>query len=229
MSRLVVGTNHELAEGRPPVLNPPPALKVLARFISYVFHPVFVPVYIVLFLLYIHPSIFTGFSPREKILRLAQAVLMFSFFPVITVLLLKALGFIGSIQLHTQKDRIIPLIASMMWYFWIWHVWRNLPASPKESVSLALAIFISSILAMMANIRIKISLHAIAAGVMLAFMFTLALGSAVSFGMYLSVTLLAAGLVCTSRLLVSSHSVGEVYLGLLAGVASQLAANLFVG
>lgn len=202
-----------------------PALKIAAKIISYIFHPCFVPVYVVLFLVYEHPNMFVGFSPKNKILVIAQAFMMFTFFPIITTLLLRALKFIDSIHLPTQKDRIIPLIASMTWYFWIWHVWRNLADYPKELVALALGVFVASIIAMLCNIKFKISLHAIAVGTVVAFLITIALQQSLHFAVYLSVAFIIAGLVCTARLLSGSHNPFEVYVGFLAGVGAQLVAN----
>lgn len=202
-----------------------PVLKFLAKLVSYVFHPCFVPVYVVLFLVYEHPNMFVGFSSKNKILVVAQAFMMFSFFPIVTTLLLKALKFIDSIQLPTQRDRIIPLIASMTWYFWIWHVWRNLADYPKELVALALGVFVASIIAMLANIKFKISLHAIAVGTMITFLVTIALQQSLHFAVYLSVAFIIAGLVCTARLLSGNHNTFEVYSGFLAGVGAQLIAN----
>jgi len=226
-ARLAVNSVNELEEfPRQESLRHHPVLVVIAKIISYLFHPIFVPVYIVFFLLFIHPFIFAGFGEKPKMLALAMSFMMYSFFPMVTVLLLRGLKFIDSIQLHTQKDRIIPLIACMTWYFWVWYVWHNLPEYPKEAVMLTMAIFISSILALMANIKMKISLHAIAVGILLAFMITLALGSSVNFGLYLSASLLIAGLVCTARLIASNHTSAEVYTGLAAGILAQLIANV---
>ena len=102
-------------------------MRRLASFLSFVFHPVFIPVFFILFLLYVHPIHFLGYTDQQKKIVLLQAIALFTFFPLVTVALLKALGFISSIQLKEQKDRIIPLVASGIWYFWIWYVWKNLP------------------------------------------------------------------------------------------------------
>jgi hypothetical protein len=225
MQTLPITNNGDTAAVNEQTGTANPVLKFLAKLVSYVFHPCFVPVYVVLFLVYEHPNMFVGFSSKNKILVVAQAFMMFTFFPIITTLLLKALKFIDSIQLPTQRDRIIPLIASMTWYFWIWHVWRNLADYPKELVALALGVFVASIIAMLANIKFKISLHAIAVGTMITFLVTIALQQSLHFAVYLSVAFIIAGLVCTARLLSGNHNTFEVYSGFLAGVGAQLIAN----
>ena len=89
----------------------PMALKIVAKIFSYIFHPVFVPVYIVYFMLFIHPNLFAGFQPFDKTKTLIMGFVMYTFFPIVTTLLLKALNFISDFHLTTQKDRIIPLLS----------------------------------------------------------------------------------------------------------------------
>ncbi len=206
----------------------PMIARIFANIFSYIFHPAFVPVYIVFFIVYIHPNLFAGFQPMDKTRTVIMAFVMYTFFPIITVLLLKALKFITTFQLATQKDRIIPLVACGVWYFWIWYVWRNLPDYPTAAVQLTLAIWISVSLALMANIIMKVSLHAISMGVMLTFILLLAFSQPLNFGVYISIVLFVTGLVLTSRFIVSDHTAKEVYGGLLVGVVSMLIAY-FVG
>ena len=201
----------------------PLAARMLAHFFSYVFHPVFIPVYICWFLLWQHPYIFSGIGAADKIMLLIRFAVMYILFPMVTIALLKGLGFIESIQLKTQKDRIIPYIACGVYYFWMWYVFRNQPQIPDELVKLSFAIFIASSAGLMANIYMKISMHGIGAGVMLAFIMLLGLTQTVNLNVYIAIALLIAGVVCTSRLIVSDHSQKEVYGGLLLGIVCQAA------
>lgn len=227
-SRLVIDKQEGLSEFRNRGLShQPAAVRLAARFFSWLFHPVFVPVMLVFFMVFIHPYLFAGMDTKPRILVVVQAAAMCTFFPLVTVLLLKALDFIKSIQLTSRKDRIIPLVACGVWYFWLWYVWRNQPDYPQQAVQFALAIWISVSLALMANIIMKISLHAIAAGVMLTFIILLAFTQDLNFGVYISVALLITGIVCTSRFIVSDHTPAEIYGGLALGVLSMIVANLF--
>lgn len=224
----IVDEKNQLQEIRSADFPPQPAaLRLAAKIISYIFHPVFVPVYIVFFMVYVNPYLFAGVSAMEKTLTVIRAIMMYTFFPIVSVLLLKGLDFIKSVYLTSQKDRIIPLVINGVWYFWLWFVWRNLPEYPRVAVQLTLAIWISVSLALMANIIMKVSLHAISMGVMLTFILLLAFSQPLNFGIYISVALLIAGAVCTSRFIVSDHLPKEVYGGLLVGIISMLAASLF--
>lgn len=230
---MIVVKNDSLPDYNERVIQSP-VLRFLAKLLSYIFHPAFVPVYMILFMVYQHPYFFAGMMPQDKFRVTAMSVLMFSFFPIVTVGLLKALGFIQSIYLHTQKDRIIPLVACGVFYFWITYIWWNSNKIngnffiPREAVQFALATFFASWLALMINIKIKISLHAISMGVLLTAMLQFALAGQINFGLWLSIALLCTGLVCTSRLIISDHKQIEIYLGILAGAVAVLGADLFI-
>jgi hypothetical protein len=224
--RLVVDSHNELHEYRQPEFPPQPAfIQLLAKIISYVFHPLFVPVYIILFLISIQPHLFAAFTPMQKTITIIRFVVFYTFFPLVTVLLARGLGFLDSIFLKTQRERIIPYVACGVYYFFMWYVLRNQPEFSREVVILTMAIWIASSLGLIANIYMKISLHTMSVGVMVTFIMQLALAQGYGFGVYISATLLITGLVCTARLIASDHTQKEVYTGLAVGILSQLIAN----
>lgn len=225
-TRMAVDEQHELKEINVPEMpQQPKVLRFLAKLISVILHPLFIPVYVVWFLLYIQPYYYAGFSDWDKSKILISAILMYTFFPLVTVGLLKALKFIDSVFLKTQRDRIIPYVVCGIWYFWMWYVWHNLPDIPAVQVKFGFAIFLASSFGMIANIYLKASMHALAAGVLLALMLTLAFAQALNSALYLTIAILITGLSCTSRLIASDHSQKEVYTGLVIGIISQLLSN----
>jgi hypothetical protein len=157
-------------------------------------------------------------------ITVVQFFIMYAFFPLVTVLLAKGLGFLESIYLKTQKERIIPFIACEIYYFWMCYVLRHQPEFAREIIQLSLAIFIASSAGLMLNIYMKVSLHAISMGIVAAFMILLGVTQSVNFGLYISIAFFITGLVCTSRFIVSDHTQKEIYLGLLTGVLSMLVA-----
>ncbi|HEX5655434.1 MAG TPA: hypothetical protein VFX58_20330 [Chitinophagaceae bacterium] len=223
-TRLVVNPQNELEEFRQPNFPlQPPFIRQAAQFLSYIFHPLFIPVYVAWFLVTIQPHLFASFSPMEKILTILRFFIMYSFFPLVTVLLAKALGFLQSIYLKTQKERIIPYIACGIYYFWMWYVLRNQPQFSREIIIFSMAIWIASSLGLLANIYMKVSMHALSMGVMLCFVLLLGF-TQTGFGLYVSAALLISGLVCTARFIVSDHTPLEVYGGLVLGILAQLIA-----
>ena len=224
-TRLIVNQRSELQEFRETGYQPQnPAIRLAARFISYIFHPLFVPVYIAWFLITVQPYLCASFTPADKLITLLRFIIMYSFFPLVTVLLARGLGFIDSIYLKTQKERVIPYIACGIYYFWMCYVLRNQPQFSKEVVQLSMAIFIASSIGLLVNIYMKVSMHSIAMGILLVFMSLLAFTQAGSYTVYMSVAFLLAGLVCTARFIVSDHTAKEIYTGLVVGGLSQLIA-----
>ena len=198
-----------------------PVIRVLARVISFVFHPLFIPVYISWFLLYYTP-LFPGFAQSDKTMLLVRFFVMYTVFPLATILLAKGLGFVQSIYLRNQKDRIIPYVACGLYYFWMWYVLRNQPQFPRELVMLSLGIFIASSAGLIANNYVKVSMHAISVGVMIAFIFIFSFLTDAHLGVFISVALFVAGIVCTSRMINADHNPLEVYLGLFLGIIAQV-------
>jgi len=226
--RLIITDENQLKEvsisetPRQPLL-----IELPAKFISYVFHPLFIPLYITYFIIQIRSYQFAGISDWGNLRILLQVFVNCTFLPLVSILLLRALNFIDSIFLKTQKDRIIPYIICMIFYFWNWYVFKN-NHEVNDLVSMSMAIFNASVLGFLVNISMKVSMHAISVGVMATFLALLAFTDSSSFSLYLAIAVLIAGIVCTSRLIVSDHSQREIYYGLLIGILSQLAAHYFV-
>jgi hypothetical protein len=226
-SHLVVDEENSLLEVRPQKAKQTLPVRIAARIISYLFHPLFIPVFLAWLILKSNAYLFASFSDLGKLMLMGTFVIMYIMFPLLSVLLLKALGFISSIHLRTQKDRIIPYVICMIWYWWVWYVMNNRPEVPKECVILSLAIFLASIGGLMANISMKVSMHAIAAGVMAAFVMLLGFSQGLNFGIYISGSIFLTGAICTARFIDSDHTPKEIYVGLFIGVGALLLALLF--
>ncbi|MEO8412475.1 MAG: hypothetical protein ABI472_02405 [Ginsengibacter sp.] len=208
----------------------PLALRIPAVFFSYIFHPLFIPVIAAWYLAFIHLGYFTGITPKEKLLILVRVAFNTIFFPAVTVLLLKGLGFIDSIFLKTQRERIIPYVAANIFYFWMYLVFRNQPEVPSILTSFIFGVFLSSSLGLFANSYFKISMHALGvgslSGLLLVVIFT---GSAYSIFLGAMCTFLITGLVSTSRMIVSDHQPFDIYAGIFFGIICQVMSAAFIG
>jgi hypothetical protein len=197
-------------------------LKNIAKGISYIFHPLFIPLYIFLTVLYFVPYEFSGFNPKSVILRIASVFISTAFFPALVVFLLWKLKFINSIFLNTQKERIIPYITTMIFYWWMFYLSKNLTDQPSILKVFFLGIFITTAIAVIANNYFKISMHGLGVGGATAFLFIFSYAYEIQIGFYLSIALLISGVVLTSRLLISNHSKFEVYTGFIVACICQI-------
>ncbi len=206
-----------------------PALKIPAYILSYIFHPLFIPVIATWFLAFVHQGYFTGITPQEKLFIVIRVAYNTVFFPALTLLLLKGLGFIDSIFLKTQRERIIPYVAANIFYFWMYLVFRNQPAVPSMLTSFIFGIFLSSSVALLANIYFKISMHALGvgafSGLMLVIIFT---GFPYNIFLPSMLVFLISGCVCTSRMIISDHMPFDIYTGIFFGIICQFIAALII-
>ena len=215
--------NTEIAEKQPQQ----PLIRFLAQSFSVLFHPLFIASYTIYFLIYIHPSAFVGYDERTRFFRMLSVVLFTLIFPAFSTFLAWRLKFIKSLYLHTQRDRIIPYALCMFFYWWTWYVFRNLPEIPPVAVDFLLGSFLAICAAWFGNIFFKISMHAIAMGGLLMFFLLFVFNDSYASGLYLSIAVLIAGAVCTSRFIVSDHSSKEIYAGLIIGLIAQVIGWIF--
>lgn len=219
-------TDFDIAE--PPVSSQPVVVKVLAKIVSYLFHPLFIPTYIFIWLMVRFPYNYVDMSEQLLKMRLFNVFFTTCFFPAFAVFLLWRLKFVNSIMLRTQKERIVPYIITMFFYWWMWYLSRNFTDQPIVLKSFYFGIFFTTIIGLVLNTFFKISMHAMGiAGalfcvVLSCFVFHVHLGADIS------VITLIAGLVCTSRLLLNEHKSGQVYAGFIVGILCQWLAYYFV-
>src|SRR5687768_11452949 len=195
-----------------------PALRTLASIVSYIFHPVFMPVLLSLVIWRLQPAAFAGMSQKTLAFRLISLASTTIFFPLLTMALLKALGFIESIHMRVSKDRIIPLIATMTFYFWAQQVFSNLVDTPKIINILVLGSFWGIILLFMASIFFKVSMHTTAAGGAIGIMTVLLFVSPFNMLGALFTTVIIGGVVGTARLILREHTSFEIWVGYAIGI-----------
>jgi hypothetical protein len=199
-------------------------LRFIAQFFSYVFHPLFIPLYVVYFLLFVHPSYAAGFANSDKYRTMAMVAQNAVFYPLFSVLLLKGLGFIQSIFLHVQKDRIIPYVASGIFFFWTWHVFRQQNQYHPIYASFFFGVLLTSSAALLANNYFKISMHAMGMGGVIGLFLVIMTYNTMLMTWPLALVFLITGIVCTSRLIVSNHTNVDIYMGLILGTLCQIVA-----
>jgi hypothetical protein len=197
-------------------------IRFLAHFFSWIFHPLFIASYVAAFLIFVHPYVFAGFDQRNKLFLFLSVVVNTALFPAFSVFLLWRLKLmLTSIYLKTTRERIIPYVLAMTFYFWAWYVFNNRAEIPDFCRHFLLGSFLAVCGAWFCNIYFKISMHAVAVGGLIVFFILFSFADNYASGLYLSLALLIAGIVCTSRFIVSDHSPFEIYSGLFVGMLTQ--------
>ncbi|MEO8820629.1 MAG: hypothetical protein ABI374_07310 [Ginsengibacter sp.] len=211
-------------------LHFPWILKFWAQFFSVIFHPLFIPAIGTWFLAFVQPGYFTGLSPHDKMQDVIIVGYNTIFYPALSVLLLKGLGFIKSIFLKTQRERIAPYIIANFFYFWVFLVFRNQSDVPLILTGFIFGIFLASSFALIANIYYKISMHGLGVGALCGLTLII-IFSGFTYPVFLTTMLvfIITGIVSTSRLVVSDHKPFDIYSGIFIAVLCQLIAYAIIG
>ena len=204
------------------------ALPVLAKLVSYLVHPIFIPTYFFVYLMWQFPYGFAGITEWQLQMRLFGVFWLTAFFPSFAVFLLWRLKFSDSIYLRTQKERIVPYIITMFFYWWMYYLSRNFTDQPEALKFFFMGIFIATVFGLILNNYFKISMHAMGVGGAAAAIVLTSFFYQTANGIPISIAVLIAAIVCTARIIVSDHSLKEIYIGLLVGIACQVLAYLVV-
>ena len=200
---------------------------ILLTVISWVLHPVLLIIWVAAYLLFLDPHVFLGLDVSQKNLVLLRVIATSVFLPLMTVLLLKGLGFIDSIRLTTQKERIIPYVACITFFFWSYYVSKKL-GDPFELRAFLLALFLTASVALLLNNYFKISMHGLGLGGANALLVCMLFAGNMQDGFVLAVTFLLTGLAATARIKSGNHHPFEVYAGFIAGFLIQVFAWWFI-
>jgi hypothetical protein len=204
------------------------SLRFLAQFVSYVFHPLFVPTFFLLFLIQVVPYEFASITEWQLKLRVFSVFWLTAFFPAFAVFLLWRLKFSESIFLRTQKERIIPYVITMFFYWWMYYLSRNFTDQPLALKYFYFGIFIASAIGLTANHFIKVSLHTMGVSGLLTAVVLVSFTYPINNLPWVVASVAIAAIVWSARMIVSDHTNKELVVGFVIGLSTQLAAFLWV-
>jgi hypothetical protein len=203
-------------------------LKKIAQFISLVLHPVFIPFVCGMIIIHLCPTLFNEVPAKDLKLWQIQLGLNTILYPLVFVFLMWRLGFIKNVYMRTNQERLAPLMASILFYFWNYYVFhKQHTAVPIIFKSFLLGTFISVSILFATTIFTKMSMHttgiagAATALILLHFIVPCSILAIVI------AAIIAVVLVIASRLYLKEHTVAEIISGLIIGAGTQLLAYWF--
>ena len=196
-------------------------LKFLAHLASYVFHPLFIPTYFMLYLIQVVPFEFVGITDWQLKLRVFSVFWLTAFFPAFAVFLLWRLKFSTSIFLRTQRERIIPYVIVMFFYWWMYYLSRNFTDQPLALKYFYFGVFIASALGLIINNFIKVSLHGMGVGGLLMAIILVGFYYPVNNIIWTTIAIALTSIVISARMIVSDHTRAELIIGFGIGILTQ--------
>jgi hypothetical protein len=194
-------------------------MNYILKGISYVFHPLIMPLLGVLFYFEISPK----FYPDEIIyVKLISLSILTIILPILLYFLLKTLGRVDSIELKTANERIIPLAVNCLIVVLI----LQRVISEHEIVELYyffLGILISNLTCLvLAIVKFRASIHLIGISGLFMFFIALSIHFKININNTLALMSIITGAIATSRLHLKAHNYKELILGFFVGMLPQL-------
>ncbi|MCX6204534.1 MAG: hypothetical protein NTY43_09595 [Bacteroidetes bacterium] len=206
----------------------PKFLKMIAHFVSYVLHPLFIPTYFFLYLMQVMPFEFASITDWQLKMKLFSVFWLTAFFPAFAVFLLWRLKFSDNIFLKTQKERIIPYVIVMFFYWWMYYLSRNFTDQPLALKYFYFGIFIASAIGLTVNNFMKVSLHAMGVSGLMMAVALVSFYYPINNLIWVLLSIMIAAIVVSARMIVSDHTNKELVVGFAIGISTQLAAFFWV-
>lgn len=186
---------------------------------SYVFHPLWLSTYAMLYYFFYLSFMFTYESMLAKILAV---LLLTVFIPLFFLILLKPLKIIDDLELKKTKQRRIPLLFfTTISAFIINYIFD--PVHFKIPFYFFSAVFVCGLVCVvLAFVNYKISLHSTAISSFATFIISFSLYYHIDNLWMISLVILATGWVVSSRLFMKAHKLHELVSGVFLGILSQL-------
>jgi hypothetical protein len=188
----------------------------IAKFISYLFHPVFMPVYCLLLLFNLKSYFSFELELKSRLILLAFVVITTLVFPLLIILLMKRQGFIQSYMMETRQERRFPYLITAIFYFLTYNMFRQMQLSDMYIYYMLGATFLL-VIVVIVNLWWKISTHMIGMGGVFGLIMGLALNLGIDMIFIIAIIIFLSGIVGYARLKLNSHKPAEIYSGFLAG------------
>jgi len=197
-------------------------MKLLAKLISYLFHPMFMLTYLTAYFLFTN-NYFAYFVPPIKKLFLMAAVVIFSVvLPLLNMVLLKKMGYIKDMQARQSNERFMPYVSTITLYVGLLYILHDL-ALPYFFKQIILVSLLVMVIDFIINFFTKISAHASGIGGCLGVIYFYQFVSTAGNIMPICICFGIAGLVGFARLYLNEHSPKQVYAGFAVGLLTSLA------
>lgn len=194
-------------------------MKKILPFFSYLFHPIFIPVYAGLIYFF---SNAINFTIPEKYFILFQIVIITILIPILFFFLLRAAGKVNSLMIATIAERKLPLVIQCFLIILLVRKSVTIENYP-ELHFFFLAGLLSTVLAVvLLFFKIKASLHMLTISALTLFVIGLSIHTQIQNINLILFLVVMNGFVASSRLEMKAHTNNELVIGFLLGTIPQI-------
>ncbi|HEY0977993.1 MAG TPA: hypothetical protein VGE21_11040 [Flavobacteriales bacterium] len=202
-------------------------MRTVARVLSVLLHPVWMPTLLVVMIFSLDPYLALAYGNSIQVLVLYGMVLvMTALFPLMSTWMLQRSGVVGSLQLPLRRDRIPVMLVTLLYHGMAYWLLRRTIAHPP-TLSLLFGSLLALALASLITLRWKISLHQLGFGGVVGALSALVLVDRLYVPALLATAFVAWGALGSARLLVGDHSPAQVHAGGALGAVVMFASVMF--
>lgn len=190
-------------------------LNILAKTISVIFHPLFMPLYGMI-IIFTAPTLFCYIPFQVKKILLLVIATNNIMIPVSLMPFFRYRNIISSWVIETRKERIIPLL-SVSFFYSVTSIIIFRLQIPLFIKSFIFSTAVIAIISTIINFWWKISLHSVGASAITGLVIILSKNMMVPLTWILIPVVIITGLILSSRLRLNTHDPQEVYIGFITG------------
>jgi len=194
-------------------------MKVFSNLISYLLHPLFIPIGGTIAYFLITPK----YTPLEvQSASILPIFILTVIIPIVTFYILKNLGIVHSIFLETISERKYPLYIYISILLLI--LYKVIPNNYISELYFYFTGLLGAAMAclLMLFFNIRTSLHVVGVSGLLMYLINLSIHFEINLIIAISIFILLTGSVITARLYLNAHTKIELITGLFIGLLSQL-------
>jgi len=192
------------------------SLNRAAKIISVIFHPLFMPLYGLILLMFSIPAVYNYFLFSINKILLLIILINNTVLPLSLLVFLKMKNQISSREVESRKERMLLLFFATILYAITSYIVIKYPV-PNFIKTYFIGIFFVASSITVINNWWKISIYAAGAGMLTALMLMLSLQMYHVMILPLIAVIIAAGLILSSRLRLNSHTPAQAWIGFLLG------------
>lgn len=193
----------------------------IARIISYLFHPIFVPLYLLALIFQLETLSIFMIPDKAKWLIIGMVATASIALPLLILALFIRKGLIKTMQMETREERMYPYLIMMLVYYVMYLLFSSIKL-PVIANAMFLGISMIVLAVVIINFWWKISVHATAMGGMAGAFIAIAIRFELDLLFLISLVILCSGLVGFARLKLNAHKPAQVYLGFLVGMIGMM-------
>ncbi len=194
-------------------------MKKILPFFSYLFHPIFIPLFGVFFYVLLDDSYFTL---SQYLILFIQIIIITILLPMAFFYLLRTFGKIDNIMLSDISQRKIPLLLQIMLFSILISKSITIERFPELYFFFIGGLFSTIIAFMLLFAKVKSSIHMIGISALTIFIIGLSIHSQINIINTVVFFVMMNGFVASSRLEMKAHTKKELLIGFLCGMLPQL-------